>query len=94
MPLQHDSAKVVTPEVINICMLEINKEISEAIKKFPGFPVDPVHMVAIMAEESGEAVQAALQYAYDNKPVENIEKELIQTAAMCVRCLAHLTYKH
>ena len=40
-----------------------------------------------MAEESGESVQAALDYVYKADPIQMLEGELIQTAAMCIRCL-------
>ena len=69
---------------------EILQEYTKATIKFPTFPTDIIHAVAIVNEESGEAIRAALQYKYENGTLEAIEKELIQTAAMCLRCLYNL----
>ncbi len=35
-------------------------ELRYAERKFPGWPEDPVHAAAILAEEAGELVKAAL----------------------------------
>lgn len=68
----------------------ITDELSEAEKQHPDWPLDPLHQIAIVNEESGEATQAALQYVYENGPYENIKNELIQTAAMCIRMIENL----
>ena len=78
---------------------------------YPLWPDDIIHAVAIMCEESGEAVDAfikledsikkiivhstkairsALHMQYENGNIEDVEEELIQTAAMCLRCLVNL----
>jgi hypothetical protein len=69
---------------------EIEDEIEFAMRMFPKFPGDPIHSVAIMGEESGESIQAALQWVYEDGNMENLRKELIQTAAMCVRVISGL----
>ena len=72
---------------------------------------DIIHAVAIMCEESGEAIdafikmedsikrmmshstktiRAALNLQYESGNIEDLEKELIETAAMCLRCLVNL----
>lgn len=70
-------------------------ELAKAKQKFPEWPVDPIHQVAIMQEEAGEAVQAAVDYVYKfaMEPEYKralLKKELLQTAAMCLRCLQHI----
>lgn len=47
----------------------------------------------IMAEEAGEAVQAANDAVHGGASLEPLRKELEQTAAMCIRCLIHLDAK-
>lgn len=68
----------------------IIKELDKAEKKHPEWPKDVIHAVAIMQEESGEAIRAAIQYQLASGKKEEIKKELIQTAAMCFRCLKNL----
>lgn len=43
---------------------EIRRELTRAEELHPGFPDDMVHRVAIMTEEAGEALRAALNYYY------------------------------
>ena len=62
-------------------------ELRKAEKKFPGFPADPIHGIAIMIEEAGEATKAALDMHYRNGLVADLRTELAQTAAMCIRCM-------
>ncbi len=77
-------------EMTQKCMQDIYHELGRAKKKFPSFPVDIIHQVSIMAEESGESTQAALDFVYANKSIEELENELVQTAAMCIRCLENI----
>ena len=65
---------------------------NEAERKHPDdtWPQDVIHMTAIMAEESGEAVQAANDVVHGGASLEPLSKELAQTAAMCIRCLVNL----
>jgi NTP pyrophosphatase (non-canonical NTP hydrolase) len=65
----------------------IRQELKRARELYPRWPADPIHQVAIMAEESGEAVQAALDIVYKGADAYQLREELIQTAAMCIRCL-------
>lgn len=68
----------------------IQTELSSAELKHPDFPRDIIHQVAIMCEEAGESLRAALQCVYEGQPVEHLEKELVQTGAMVFRILKHM----
>ena len=68
-------------------------ELRRAEAKFPGWPRDLIHGAAIVAEESGELVQAALQATY-NEPrdydLTHAYKEATQVAAMGLRMMLAL----
>jgi NTP pyrophosphatase (non-canonical NTP hydrolase) len=69
----------------------IIKELYKAEVKFPGWPEDPVHAAAILAEEAGELVKAALDYYYGrHEGIDQMEKEAAQTGAMALRFLMGL----
>lgn len=68
----------------------IAEELRKAESKHPEWPADLVHQAAIMAEESGETVQAALDATYRGDAKEKIIKEAAQTGAMAVRIIKHL----
>jgi len=65
----------------------VMREVSNAERKFPLFPVRPVYMTAIVQEECGEAVKEAIDIEFQHKPFSSVQlqTELIQTAAMCYR---------
>lgn len=65
-------------------------ELRKAEQKHPTWPDDQIHAVAVLIEEAGEAMQAALNYHYHGGDIENLRKELAQTGAMAVRALSHL----
>lgn len=65
-------------------------ELRMAEAKYPAWPADLIHQVAIMQEESGEAIRAALNHVYHGEPIEDVRGELVQTAAMCLRCLKNM----
>jgi hypothetical protein len=74
----------------------IMDELVSAEAKHPLFPNDPIHAVAIMAEECGEAVQAAIDFVYQDGIAHRqvnrrkLQKELAQTGAMAVRNLINM----
>lgn len=66
----------------------ILQELNRAKQQYPGpFPTDPVYCAAIIAEEAGEVVKAALNYYYHNGTLGDLQKETAQTGAMVVRML-------
>jgi len=60
--------------------------------KFPTWPTDPLHAVAVLGEEFGELTKEVLQMSYEPSKTnaENVRKEAIQTAAMALRFVASL----
>jgi len=69
---------------------QIFRELGAAEEKHPGWPTDVVHATAIMVEEAGEAMQAALDAYYKRGDLEHLRQELAQTGAMCIRALVNL----
>jgi len=67
----------------------ILNEVARAEQLHPHWPADPIHAAAIVAEESGELVRAALNHVYFGKDAGEIRTEAIQTAATCIRLLEH-----
>jgi hypothetical protein len=69
----------------------IDDELAAAIRKHPHWPKDNViEAAAIVAEESGELIRAALQAKYEGGNIEACKKEAIQTAAMAIRFLKNI----
>ncbi|GAG36925.1 unnamed protein product [marine sediment metagenome] len=62
--------------------------VDRAEKKFPTFPTDVIHAAAIVAEEQGELMKAALQVTYENGSWRELRAEAIETAAMALRLLS------
>ena len=68
-------------------LLAIKCELEKCKTKHPEFPLDVIERIAIMAEEAGEAVQAANNIKWENGNKDDLKLELLQTAAVCVRIL-------
>lgn len=77
---------------INEILDEVTEEMFRATYKFPTWPSDPLHAVAVVGEEFGELTQAALQWVYEphKSDIEDIRKEAIQSMAMHLRFLLSL----
>jgi len=71
---------------------EVIRELERATKKFPTWPTDPLHALAVLGEEYGELTKAALQLTYEPEKVthEELQKEAVQVAAMALRFAASL----
>ena len=67
---------------------EVKAELDRAVVKFPTWPTDPFHALAVLGEEYGELTKAVLQHTYEphkNVTRHDIRAEAIQTAAMALR---------
>jgi len=69
---------------------KIDAELTKAKTKHPNYPESLFEQLAIMQEEAGEVTKAVLHYFYERGSKEDIKKELIQTAAMCMRMLENI----
>lgn len=71
---------------------DIYRELGKAIAKFPTWPTDPLHAVAVLGEEYGELVKEVLQSVYEphKSSMEEVKKEAIQCAAMAIRFVRSL----
>lgn len=65
-------------------------ELERAETKFPTWPGDLIHAAAIVGEESGELIRAALQYQYEQGEWQEVQKEAVQVGAMAIRLLKNL----
>jgi len=90
-PAQHFHVSVVTS--VQRVTGQVVRSVLAAEEKFPSWPDDLVHGAAIMSEEAGEAVKAALDYTYGRGFLTHYRLELLHTAAMCVRALLDLEGK-
>jgi len=66
------------------------RELRRAEVMHPEFPSDPIHQIAILSEEAGEAVQAANNYVYERGDREALEREVVESGAMALRVLMNL----
>lgn len=82
---------------LHILKVGVFKELERAIEKFPTWPTDPLHALAILGEEFGELNKAMLQFTYEpgKTSTDEIKTEAIQTAAMALRLIMSLNdYKY
>jgi len=83
------------------CMIKIEEwylvehilnEVNRATEKHPNWPKDNIYGMAIIGEEFGEATREAVKIEMNekDKSYPNLKKELIHTAATCLRMLKRL----
>lgn len=67
----------------------VEQELCSATTKFPFWPSDPLHALAVLGEEYGELNQAILQLMYEpeKSSLDHVKEEAVQTAAMAIRLL-------
>ena len=70
----------------------VEYEVRVATRKFPTWPTDPLHALAVLGEEFGELTKDVLQMTYEPHKTSSVavQIEAIQTAAMAVRFLMSL----
>lgn len=70
----------------------VRQEMEKARRKFPTWPNDPLHALAVVGEEFGEMTQATLQAVYEPhlSNIVDVRKEAVQAAAMALRFLVSL----
>ena len=76
---------------------QILHEVDNSMEKYPTWPTDPLHALAVLGEEYGELTKDILQMTYEPHKTspENIKTEAIQTAAMAIRFVMSLdTYEY
>lgn len=66
---------------------EILNELERATTKFPTWPTDPLHALAVLGEEFGELTKGMVQLTYEphKTSAEEVRTEAVQTAAMALR---------
>ena len=86
-----DKTDVRDAEILEIFQ-EITGEIGRATAKFPTWPSDPLHALAVLGEEYGELNKAVLQMTYEPQKtsLKEVQSEALQTAAMAVRFMLNL----
>src|SRR5574340_1292161 len=62
-------------------LLEVVAELGKALRKFPTWPTDPLHALAVLGEEYGELNKAMLQLVYEphKTSAAEVRTEAIQT---------------
>jgi hypothetical protein len=80
------------PAPAMVMLTPVLDEVSRATRKFPTWPTDPLHAVAVLGEEFGELTKAMLQLTYEphKTSADEVRTEAIQTAAMALRLVMSL----
>lgn len=72
---------------------QVSIEVAKAKEKFPTWPTDPLHALAVLGEAYGELTKAVLQNVYEPHKCtrEEVMAEAVQTAAMALRFIMSLS---
>ena len=75
---------------------DVLREVERAMQKYPAWPNDPLHALAILGEEFGELTKEMVQLTYEPHKTDHrkVEMEAIQTAAMALRLVMSLHRYH
>ena len=90
--LYAEGAELPLPVAVHMAVAEVLRELRRAMEKFPTWPTDPLHAIAVVNEEVGELNKELLQLTYEPQKVkpEGVRTEAVQSAAMSLRFLASL----
>ena len=103
--VEWDNSSTLDTPALDVVLADICAELSRAKAKHPLWPTDLIHMVGIITEEVGEAMQDAIDltyWRYSGAPGYGSEAEaklhryiclraeLVQVGAMAVRALLAL----
>ena len=58
----------------------------------PAWPTNPIHQAAILCEETGELVRAALRVRFEGADWSEVVTECVQSGAMALRIVTELGY--
>ena len=85
---ERDAAKITVGHVSSV----VNAQMAAAKAKFPTWPTDPLHALAVLGEEFGELTKAIVQLIYEPRKssLDHVRTEAAQTAAMALRFLESL----
>lgn len=87
------TSKAIDAIITNGITHTILEELNKAKTKHPNWPNNKHKQMTIIVEEIGEAARALLHYEDEEGTIEQVEEELIQSAAMCIRMLEHIQYE-
>lgn len=85
----HHLTRATEAAAVRGVVTEVLAELRRATLKFPMWPNDPLHALAVVNEEVGELAKATLQQVYEphkNEPGA-VRSEAVQAAAMLLRFL-------
>ena len=84
---QRTAPSVAFASRLNQLLVEVTAELTRACSKFPTWPTDPLHALAVLGEEYGELNKSMLQLCYEphKTSAEDVREEAMQTAAMAIR---------
>lgn len=88
----HEPSPAAQRDALSQTTSDVLAEVERATRKFPTWPTDPLHALAVLAEEFGELTKDMLQLTYEPHKTckDNVRAEAIQTAAMSLRLLMSL----
>lgn len=81
--MRYEVETSIPPEILHAVLDEIER----AKAKFPEWPTCIIQSAAIVGEESGELIRAAIQCTYEGGNESECKKEAVQTACTAFRFL-------